>query len=237
MNKKTLSFLFLSIVAAFSTTAKADESSVRAAMTAKYPATQVKSVEKSPIPGVYQVVMGKNIAYVSEDGRYFLFGSLYDMQTQTDLTANVKAMASRVDVSTIDLTKAIKTVKGKGTRSLIVFTDPDCPYCKTLAKTIDGMQDITVYNVLYPIAGLHPEAVKKSEFVFCSPENGKVLDDWFVRGIPIKASKPCANPIENNIALAQKLGINGTPTLVSLDGRVMPGAGSKVAIEEFLVAR
>lgn len=34
----------------------------------------------------------------------------------------------------------------------------------------------------------------------------------------------CANPIERNVALGQKLNINGTPTLIAADGRVLPGA-------------
>lgn len=215
----------------------ADESAMRQTLATKYPATQIKSVEKSAIPGVYQVVMGKNIAYVSEDGRYFMFGTLYDMQTQTDLSANKREIASKIDVGNIPLENAIKTIKGKGTRKLIVFTDPDCPYCKMLAKTLDTMEDITLYSIIYPIAGLHADAISKSENIFCSPNNGKALDDWLVRGVPIKSQKACKNPIAENIAIATRLGLNGTPMVISMDGRLMPGAGTKEKIEEFLVTR
>ena len=42
---------------------------------------------RTPLPGVYEAVMGDNVAYVGSDGRHFLFGHLFDMRTQTDLTA------------------------------------------------------------------------------------------------------------------------------------------------------
>ena len=52
-----------------------------------YPATRFTSVTGTPIDGVYEVVMGQNVAYVGGDGRHFLFGHLFDMRTQQDLTA------------------------------------------------------------------------------------------------------------------------------------------------------
>src|SRR6266404_9837864 len=53
-----------------------------------YPATRFTSVTGTPIDGVYEVVMGQNVAYVGGDGRHFLFGHLFDMRTQKDLTAD-----------------------------------------------------------------------------------------------------------------------------------------------------
>lgn len=235
--KKYSSIIAAILMISSSTIAIADEAEMRQTLLSKYPATQIKSVEKSPIPGIYQVVMGKNIAYVSEDGRYFMFGTLFDMQTQTDLTANKRELPNKIDVASIPLENAIKTIKGKGTRKLIVFTDPDCPYCKLLAKTLDSMDDLTVYNILYPIDGLHSDAIRKSENIFCSANSGKVLEDWLVRATPIKTVKTCKNPISDNVALASKLGLNGTPMVISFDGRMMPGAGSKEKIEEFLIKR
>lgn len=236
MNKVVLS-LVISLAASFSGSAVADIAGMRQVLAEKYPATKFKSIDETPVPGVYQVVMGKNVAYTFEDGRYFMFGSLFDMQTQTDLTASKREQANKIDISDIPLVNAIKTVKGKGTRKLIVFTDPDCPYCKILGKTLDTMDDITVYNMLFPIASLHPGATRKSENIFCSADSGKVLDDWFVRSTPIKTSKPCKNPVAENVALAAKLGLYGTPMVISFDGRLMSGAGSKAKIEEFLAVR
>src|SRR5260370_40859751 len=62
-----------------------------------YPATQWSTVSRTPMAGVYEVVMGSNIAYVGSDGRHFLFGHLFDMRTQTDLTAPKLSTAERTE--------------------------------------------------------------------------------------------------------------------------------------------
>lgn len=229
LNKLALGLL----LAGFMTASFANEVSVRAALTAKYPGTTVGAIEATPIPGIYQVTMGKNVAYTSEDGRYFLFGSLFDMQTQTDLTANKREQATRVDWNSLPLKDAIVTVKGNGARKLAVFTDPDCPYCKQLAKTLDTLDNVTIYNILFPIDSLHPDAAKKAESIYCAKDNVKALDDWFLRGVK-PASKSCKSPVASNVEAAGRLGLNGTPMVISMDGRLMPGAAPKERIEAWL---
>jgi len=64
-------------------------------------------------------------------GQYFLFGHFYDMKTQRDLTAERKdsLRADRVP-SSLPLADAVKEVRGNGARTLAIFSDPDCPYCR-----------------------------------------------------------------------------------------------------------
>jgi len=85
-----------------------------------YPATTFTRVQSTPVPGLYEVALGNNVAYAAEDGRYFVFGHLFDLQTQRDLTvANMSASARspvRVDFTTLPLADAIKTVRGDGRR-------------------------------------------------------------------------------------------------------------------------
>lgn len=230
LNKLAAALLLTGI---FSAAAHADEASVKAALTARYPATQVNAIKTTPIKGVYQVAMGKNLAYVSEDGRYFMFGSLYDMQTQTDLTANEREQVNKVEWSSLPLKNAIVTVKGNGQRKIAVFTDPDCPYCKQLAKSLDAMDNITVYNFLFPIEGLHPNAAQKAQNIFCAKDNVKAMDDWFLRGVAAK-DKDCKNPIEANVQLAAALGLSGTPMIIAEDGRLLPGAMPKDRLDVWI---
>ncbi|MFH4377076.1 DsbC family protein, partial [Acinetobacter baumannii] len=89
-------------------------------------------MNKTPLTGIYEVVMGRNVAYTDKDGRYFIFGNLFDMKTQTDLTTTPTS-SNKVEVGFPNadrLKDAIKTVKGNGKRKLVVFSDPDCPYCQ-----------------------------------------------------------------------------------------------------------
>ena len=99
----------------------------------RYPATAFTRVQNTPVPGLYEVVFGNTIAYAADDGRHFLFGRLFDLQTQRDLTtANAPpttrpSAAPPVAFAALPLADAIKTVRGEGRRVLAVFSDPDCP--------------------------------------------------------------------------------------------------------------
>ncbi|MDP2759801.1 MAG: DsbC family protein [Sideroxyarcus sp.] len=198
-----------------------------------YPATRIERVQPSEIPAVYEVTMGKNSAYTDATGRYFVFGHLYDMKTQRDLTAERMEEQQRIDFSLLPLGDAIKTVRGKGERVLAVFSDPDCPYCKRLEAELDKLDNVTLYIFPYPLEGLHPEAVDKAVAVWCAPDRARAWADLMKTG-KVPAKRDCENSIQRNIQLAQRLGINGTPTMVSADGRMLPGAAPGDRIEQWL---
>ena len=198
-----------------------------------YPATRIERVQALEIPTVYEVTMGKNSAYTDATGRYFVFGHLFDMKTQRDLTAERMEKQQRIDFSQLPLGDAIKTVRGKGERVLAVFSDPDCPYCKRLEAELDKLDNVTLYIFPYPLEGLHPEAVDKAVAVWCAPDRARAWADLMKTG-KVPAKRDCENPIQRNIQLAQQLGINGTPTMVSADGRMLLGAAPGDRIEQWL---
>jgi thiol:disulfide interchange protein DsbC len=200
-----------------------------------YPGTSFDAVGPSPVKGLAEVVMGANVAYVDETGRYFVFGRLYDMREQRDLTAERLDRLTRVDFSALPPEAAIVTVKGSGARKLAVFSDPDCPYCRTLEREIGQLDDLTVYTFLYPIEALHPGAARKSIAVWCAPDRAAAWADLMLRGIePPPAS--CANPVNANVALGARLRIQGTPTLFAGDGRRSVGLQSAGELDAWLRA-
>jgi thiol:disulfide interchange protein DsbC len=200
-----------------------------------YPATTFREVNRTVVPGVFEVIMGQNIAYVERSGRYFFFGRLFDMQNQIDMTSMKQEEANRIDIASLPLADALKTVKGNGSRKLLVFSDPDCPYCKQLEKNLSGLTDVTIYTFLFPIEGLHPQAKDKAIAVWCSDDRIKAWDGLMVQGI-MPSKKSCLHPVDKNIALAGRFGITGTPTLISGDGRRMPGSASAERITQWLDA-
>lgn len=200
---------------------------------ALYPATRFGEVNTTPWPGVFEVVMGANLAYVDESGRYFLFGHLYDMQTQRDLTVERKDTLARIDFAALPLADAVREVRGTGARTFAIFSDPDCPYCRRLEAEIKNLSDVTLYTFLMPIASLHPEARSKAIAIWCAPDRVEAWHTLMWRDEKIPAQE-CAHPVDRNVALGERLGINGTPTLVAADGRVLPGAASLAQIESWL---
>ncbi|WP_303785332.1 DsbC family protein [Azovibrio restrictus] len=190
----------------------------------QYPATNITSVRESQVKGVYEVVMGRNVAYTDESGRYMIFGHLYDMKEQKDLTAQRLDEINKIDVSALPLADAIKTVKGDGSRTLYVFSDPDCPFCQRLEReTMPKLDNVTIYTFLYPLEGLHPDAKRKAETIWCAKDRAKAWDDFMTSGKLPEGRTRCDNPVERNIRLGSSLGINGTPTIITGDGAMVPG--------------
>lgn len=202
---------------------------------ALYPNTAFKEIRSTPVRGIYEVVMGSNVAYTDEAGKFFIFGHLFDMSAQVDLTANRLIEARKVEFPKELLGNAIKTVKGDGSRVMAIFSDPDCPYCKQLEATLTRLTNVTIYTFLFPLESLHPEAKTKAISIWCAPDKAQAWTDTVLGG---KALKPtsCANPISDNLVLGGRLGVVGTPTLISADGRTLPGAASVEQIEKWLEA-
>lgn len=238
MNIKKLAALASLVLSSWALTSSAafagDVAKVLDALRQRYPATQFGSVAPSLLPGIFEVAMGKNIIYTDESGRYFLFGHLYDMQLQRDLTAERKEQVARIDFAALPLKDAMVKVKGSGSRKLAVFSDPDCPYCKKLEQEISALNDVTVYTFLFPIEGLHPDAANKSLSIWCSKDPAGAWEKLMLQG-KLSPSKDCDNPLARNIRLAESLDIHGTPTMISGDGRVLPGAATATQIDKFLM--
>ena len=190
----------------------------------QYPATKITSVRESQAKGVYEVVMGLNVAYTDESGRYMIFGHLYDMKEQKDLTAQRLDEINKIDISALPLADAIKTVKGDGSRALYVFSDPDCPFCQRLEReTMPKLDNVTIYTFLYPLDGLHSDAKRKAGTIWCARDRAKAWNDFMTSGKLPDGKTGCDNPVERNIRLGRSLGINGTPTIITGDGAMVPG--------------
>lgn len=208
-------------------------SSLSQRLHALYPSTRFGEIRPTPWPGVFEVAMGANLAYVDASGQYFLFGHLYDMKAQRDLTAERKDTLARIDFNALPLADAIKDVRGRGSRALAIFSDPDCPHCRRLEAELKGLSDVTIHTFLMPIASLHPQARAKAIAVWCAKDRLGAWQALMTRD-QVPPSADCAHPVDRNVALAERLGVTGTPTLVAADGRVLPGAASAEQINAWL---
>ena len=216
--------------------ASADASTLVERLQALYPSTRFGAIHPTAWPGVFEVAMGANLAYVDATGRYFLFGHLYDMRQQRDLSAERKDAMARIDFGSLPLADALTEVRGKGTRTLAIFSDPDCPYCRRLEAELRGLDDVTIHTFLMPLASLHPAARGKAVSVWCATDRLATWQALMLRdALPPQAD--CPHPVDRNVALGEQLGINGTPTLISGDGRVLAGAASRDQIEAWLARR
>jgi thiol:disulfide interchange protein DsbC len=207
-----------------------------------YPATQFKSIEPTPMKGVYQVVMGQNVAYVDETGRYFMFGHVFDMATQTDLTENVLTEVSRVKFDEL-ISKSGNQVLRFGNQnakpSLIVFSDPNCGFCKQfereLKTLVEKRADLSVWVMMYPVLG--QDSMDKTVSIWCAKDKENVWRQWML-GTSVKAKEPayqtCENPIMSNLQVGKSLNISGTPSLILPNGTVLSGYKTATELEGYL---
>lgn len=199
-----------------------------------YPKTKFHSIKTTPVAGIYEVVMGRNVAYVGDDGRYFIFGHLFDMETQTDLTEDVLQENVKIDFSTLPLQQAIKTVKGDGKRIVAIFSDPDCPYCKKLEQELAKINNVTIYTFLFPLGDLHPEAKEKADAIWCAKDKSAAWGNFMLSNkLPIK-TPGCEAPTSLIADFANSHGIAGTPFLIKSDSKTMPGAADAAKLEKWL---
>lgn len=200
----------------------------------KYPNTTFASVRESEVRGLYEVVMGKTVAYTDESARYFIFGNLFDMQEQRDLTVSRKeSLQSQISFPKDSLGQAFVRTKGNGSRVIALFSDPDCPYCKKLEAQLERLDNVTIYTFMYPLVSLHPEAKGKAISIWCATDKTTAWDAWINHAV-LPSAKDCTNPISSNIQLGERMGITGTPTMISTDGRKLAGAVSAERINSWL---
>lgn len=199
-----------------------DEAQMLADLRKLYPEPEFKSVRETVIPGVYEVTIGQNVGYMDKTGRYMIQGQLLDLQQKVNLTEPALRIAKRIDVGNLPVADAFKVVRGDGSRVVYIFADPDCPFCRQLESTMESVDNVTAHIFLFPIAEIHPDAYRKSVGIWCSPDRSEAWLSVVLKDSPV-ATAECDNPVERNIALAQKLGIGGTPTVILPTGERYEG--------------
>jgi thiol:disulfide interchange protein DsbC len=212
--------------------ATADEAEVKRLMQEKFPGLEVMSVTKSPFFGLYEVFTGDQMAYTDAKVTYIMLGTVIDPASRTNLTEERIQALKAINVADLPLDQAIKVVRGKGERKMIVFSDADCPFCKRLENTLADMDNVTAYILLYPIDQLHPDAARKSKMIWCSADRPKAWLDYMLKGNLPANDGNCETPLPQLQALAQKYRVVATPTMVFMDGRVVPGALPKERLEK-----
>lgn len=228
--------LFLSALMLLGVSAHAGEKEIRKSLQEKFPGMEVGAISKTPYGGLYEVVVDGQAAYISADGKYLVLGNVIDLQSKRNLTAERNAKLMTVKWSTLPLANAIKEVKGNGSRKLAIFSDADCPYCRKLEPELEKLTNVTIYTFLYPIEGLHPDAVPTSKKIWCEKDRLKAWKAYMLKGEEPKSKGDCANPVDETVALGAKLKVSGTPTLILENGQRIPGYIPADKLEQLLTA-
>lgn len=226
--------LFFIAMAALAMPAFANPDTVRAELAKKYPEVKADRITKAGYGELYEVFTNGELIYTDEKVTFLFLGSLVDAATRANVSDARLQKLTAISFNELPFDQAIKLVRGKGTRKMAIFEDPNCGYCKKFEQDINAMEDITAYIFAYPI--LSQDSIEKSKQIWCSPDRLKAWQDMMLRQKPPVAKATCENPIDKVVALGQKLRITGTPTTFFEDGERISGALPKDRIEAKLVA-
>ena len=190
-----------------------------------FPQVPFDSMTSSEIPGLYEVMSGQNIFYYYPDKELILTGEIVGKDLKSRTAERKGAMAAKL-VKDLPLNKAVKV--GDGKKTVIEFTDPDCPYCRKASEYFTKRSDVTRYVFFAPLA--HPAAITKIEYILGAANKAEAYDAMMLgQEIPASA-KPATPEIKQlaleHMALAKKMGIQGTPTFF-VNGQMVVGADTK----------
>lgn len=209
------------------------------------PQVTVDSVGAAPIPGFREAVVGGQVVYVSDDGRYlFLAGSggaLYDTVAKTNLTEVALGGMRKKLLATIPAGERIVFSPANPVHTVTVFTDVACGYCRKMHSEIAeyNAQGIAVEYLAFPRMGIGSEDYKKMVSVWCAADRRQALsaakND---RPVP---SKTCKTTIDMQYDVGQRVGLNGTPMILNEDGTqvggYVPPAALRTALDTLVADR
>lgn len=188
------------------------------------PGVSLTSIAETPLNGLYEVVVEGQIYYIDETADYLIDGSLIELSTRTNVTeGRLGGIQSALIEEMGEENMLIYEPEEPSERSITVFTDISCGFCRRLHEDIDKLLDggVRVRYLLFPRAGLESQGHKDLESVWCA-EDPLAAMTAAKAGATIEPAT-CENPIESHMALAERVGLRGTPLIYLDTGERVPG--------------
>lgn len=190
------------------------------------PDIPIESVTDSPLKGFYSLnLTGGAVLHITQDGQFFFTGDLYQV-TESDLvniTENSRNGQRKTVLDSLDESKMLVFAPEHIKKTVTVFTDVDCTYCRKLHREVPAMNalGISIRYMAYPRAGIGSPSYNEMVSVWCADDpNAALTKAKAGETIPVKT---CANPVAEQYQLGELLGVNGTPALLLEDGTLLPG--------------
>ena len=197
---------------------------VRDALKQLSPKIGIDRIGPAPMPGFREVVAGGQVVYVSDDGKYLFQGGLLDVAKRKDMAESAMAKLRNDVLKTLPMSdRIVYSPAGKPKYTVVVLTDTECGYCRKFHNDLAEYtkRGIEVEYLAFPRAGIGSKDFKDMVSVWCADDRRKALTDAKNgRSVPAKS---CPNPVTMQYAAGQRMGLEGTPMLLTTDGQLLGG--------------
>ena len=219
--------VFLLLTALFASFSVAAESTpdgvekLKQSLSETMPSVKPTRITATPIAGLYEVIVGSQVVYMSDDARYMIEGDLYDLKTKRNVSEEAKSAIRLAALDKLGEKNMLVYKPRKVENVITVVTDIDCPYCRRLHSEIPQYMEknVEVRYVFLPLKGTAD--MKKTISVWCADDQQGALDTAKAGGKV--EEKTCDNPIRQHLQLARDLGVRGTPAIILESGELLPG--------------
>ena len=190
------------------------------------PTAKIATTTATPIKGIKQINLDSeninDVYYMTDDGKYFINGSIIDVETHDNLTENSKSTKRKEIVSQFGKDQRIDFFPKNMKYHVTVYTDIDCGYCRKLHKEMKDFNDlgIGISYLFWPRAGLKSSSYNKAVTAWCAADRNQAMTQS-QNGITL-TPKQCDNPVAEHFNSGIKIGVRGTPNIVTDDGELYP---------------
>lgn len=186
----------------------------------------IKAISESPMGGVYQVQLESGrILYASADGQFLIQGSLYDLSEAQprNLTTAAEAAGIGEVINALPAEQLVIFAPENPKTHVTIFTDVDCGYCRLLHSEVDELNGlgIEVRYAAFPRSGPGQASARIMESIWCAEDRQEAMTEAKL-GNDIKTLS-CDNPVNEQFALGQQVGVQGTPAIFMANGVLVPG--------------
>ena len=204
---------------------------VRSKILSVIPQARIVEMKPSAIPGLIEVGFdGGRAVYASSDGEYIIDGTLFKLTSKGVVNIREQRMEAKMKpvrqeaISRMDVEDMVVfSPKGEVKATVYAFTDVDCGYCRKLHSEMAdyNKMGIEVRYLAFPRAGLGSNSYDKMVSIWCASDRQSAMTASKA-GRPIDM-KSCDNPVADQYSLGNRVGVRGTPALMTVDGELMPG--------------
>lgn len=221
---KPLAAMFACLFAGAAFAQDAADAKVREAIMSLVPNAEIESVNDSVLPGFNEVVMGGQVIYVTDDGKYVVSGAVFDVAAKANLTERRLASVRVAELNKVPPERRLIFPAATPKHTITVFTDIDCGYCRQFHADIQKYNDlgITVEYLFFPRMGEGSKGWNEAAQVWCSKDRNEALTRA-KGGQTLDAKSDCDNPVSEDFMLGQRIGVSGTPAIFSAAGTQLGG--------------